>query len=107
MGKSSYYETNSDFIDASNTLLIGSCTGLLGAIVASCSRGVSDVPVLGAIMVKLAFRIGVSVAGARDWLQAGPNKRKSWAGVVPMKNESDLRDALEAFLSEEVRNIGP
>lgn len=58
-------------------------------------------------MVKIAFRVGLQVAGARDWVQSSPSGKKSWAGVVAGKDEDEIVEALERFNREEVCHPEP
>ena len=100
----SYIYVTSNTVDPSNTLLLGSCTGSLAAAAASASGALSDLPVLGAILVRIAFRTGVRVAQARGKLQRDSGSRDSWSEVVAGTSESSMTELLQEFHENEVRS---
>ena len=92
-----------EYIDPSKTRILGSCTGLLAGIAASSSRGLSDLPILGVTLVRVAFRTGVLVAGLRDLLQQGPTSQESWSTVFAGLSENAMKDALKKIHADNVR----
>ena len=99
----SYVHSTPDCIDPSNSRIIGLCTGLLAAIVASSFRSFSDLPILGTALVRIAFRIGVVVAGSRERLQQGPRGQDSWSVAVAESSEETMKATLRKFHIDKVR----
>ena len=99
---SSYLQVTSKYPDHSNTRIIGSCTGLLAAVAASSSRSLSDLPTLGAILVRIAFRVGVAVANARERMQQGPACQGSWSVAVAESSQDRMQELMAQFHADEV-----
>ena len=99
----SYLQATSKSPDPSNTRIIGSCTGLLAAVAASSSRSLSDLPTLGVVLVRIAFRVGVAVASARERMQQGPACQGSWSVAVAESSQDRIRDVIAEFHADEVR----
>ena len=99
----SYLQATSRYPDRSNTRIIGSCTGLLAAAAASSSRGLSELPDLGVTLVRIAFRVGVAVAGSRQRVQQGPTRQGSWSVAVAESSQDNMRELIEQFHADEVR----
>ena len=98
----SFLQATSKHLDDSNTRIIGSCTGLLAAVAASSSRSLADLPVLGVLLVRIAFRVGVAVADARERMQQGPSRQGSWSVAVAESSQEKMRDLLGQFHVDEV-----
>lgn len=102
----SYLHVTSDcigYIDPQSTRILGSCTGLLAGVAASSSRGLSDLPNIGATLVRVAFRVGVLVASSGDSLQQGYPSQESWSTVITGLNESAMKNVLEKSHAGNVR----
>ena len=99
----SYLQTTSKCLNPSDTRIVGSCTGLLAAIAASSSRGLSDLPALGVTLVRISFRVGVAVADSRERVQQGPTCQGSWSMAVAEPSQDKMRDLINKFHAEEVR----
>lgn len=99
----SYVHSTPDRIDPSNSRIIGLCTGLLAAVVASSFRTFSDLPTLGTALVRIAFRVGVVVAGSRERLQPEPKGKDSWSVAVAESNEDTMKATLKQFHNDKVR----
>ena len=99
----SYVHETSDSIHPSNSRMIGLCTGLLAAIAASSFRSFSDLPTLGVALVRIAFRVGVVVAGTRERLQQGPRGQASWSVAVAESSEDSMKATLRQFHIDKVR----
>ena len=91
-----------EYIDPSNTRIMGSCTGLLAGVAASSSRGMANLPILGVTLVRLAFRIGVLVAATREWLQQGSSSEESWSTVMTGISEEAMEEILDKFHNNNV-----
>lgn len=100
-GNSYLYQSSRDF-DSSNTRIIGSCTGLLAAVAASSSRNSSRLPVLGVLLVRIAFRAGLLVASTGNRLQQGSTNH-SWSIAVMGMDRDSMDELLKEFNSTEVR----
>lgn len=99
----SYYETSPakyDF-DSSHAHLAGLGIGLLATAAVSLSSTLTDIPVAGAEVVRLAFRLGVLVDDVSQNLQAreladgGPPD--SWAYVLPNVASGEVQQELDAI----------
>ena len=101
--KFSYFHTTSGYNDPSSSRIIGLCTGLLAAIVASSSRTLSDLLTLGVAMVRIAFRVGVVVAGSRERLEQGPTSQASWSVAVAESSEDTMKATIKQFHADKVR----
>ena len=112
-----YYENglDEDFYHSSSvdTCLAGLGTGLLSTAAVSLSSTLADMPLAGAEVVRLAFRLGVQVDEVsqnlqpRQTLEAGPGD--SWAYVVPDVTAEEVQRELDAIHTTEVRkthNLG-
>ncbi|KAG2027535.1 hypothetical protein GB937_001281 [Aspergillus fischeri] len=80
--------------------LAGLGTGLLSTVAVSVSPTLADMPVTGAEVVRIAFRLGILVHEVSRNLQAptsdgGPGD--SWAYVVPDAIAVDVQSELDAF----------
>ncbi|KAL8840310.1 MAG: hypothetical protein Q9170_001394 [Blastenia crenularia] len=96
-----YLCQTSNGIDPSDTRIIGSCTGLLAAVAASSSRDLSQLPVIGVALVRIAFRVGLLVADTRDRIQPVSTNRESWSTAVMGLDESAMIELLEQFNEKE------
>ena len=106
-----YYENglDEDFYHSSstNTCLAGLGTGLLSTAAVSLSPTLADMPIAGAEVIRLAFRLGTLVDEVsqnlhpRQGLEAGPGE--SWAYVVPDVTADEVRRELDAIHTAEVR----
>lgn len=104
----SYYENEStedfDFRDA-DACLAGLGTGLLSTAAISVSPTLGDVPLAGAEVIRIAFRLGVLVDEVSQNLErrsvhGGPSD--SWAYVVPDAVASEVQTELDAIHAAEV-----
>ncbi|KAL8729534.1 MAG: hypothetical protein Q9181_004967 [Wetmoreana brouardii] len=98
----SYLCQTSSHLNPSNTRIIGSCTGLLAAVAASSSRSLSDLPVIGVALVRIAFRAGLLVANIRDRLQQGSTNQDTWSVAVMGLDEGPMSGLLREFNAREV-----
>ncbi|KAI9667461.1 MAG: Type I Iterative PKS [Bathelium mastoideum] len=100
-----YYENDSeeDFDSGTvDTCLAGLGTGLLATAAVSLSPILADVPIVGAEIIRIAFRLGVLVDAVSQNLQhrqittgAGPGD--SWAYVVPDTTADEVQRELDAI----------
>jgi len=105
-----YYEGNSEAefdLHTADGYLAGLGTGLLATAAVSLSSTVADLPLAGAEVVRVAFRLGVLVYEVSQNLQpcqpsteAGPGE--SWAYVVPDVAADEVQKELDAIHSVEV-----
>ena len=90
-----------------DTYLAGLGTGLLSTAAVSLSSSLTDMPLAGAEVVRLAFRLGILVDEVSQNLQprqvseAGPGD--SWAYVVPDVTADEVQRELDAIHKTEVR----
>lgn len=98
-----------DFYHSSSidTCLAGLGTGLLATAAGSLSSTSADMPLRGAEVVRLAFRLGVLVDEVsqnlqpRQKLEAGPGN--SWAYVVPDVTADEVQRGFDAIHTAEMR----
>ena len=84
--------------------LAGLGLGLLNTAAVSLSRHVSDLPLAGAEVVRLAFRLGVVVDRVSSNLvtQDPTSPPGSWAAVVPDVVAEDVQEQLDLYHAKEV-----
>ena len=80
-------------------------TGLLSTAAVSLSPTLADLPLAGAAVIRIAFRLGVVVQEVSQNLHAravdaGPGD--SWAYVVPDVSVDEVQRELDAFHAAEV-----
>jgi hypothetical protein len=105
-----YYENGSetelDIAYSVDTVLAGLGTGLLSTAAVSLSPTLADVPLAGAEVIRIAFRLGVLVDSVSQNLQprqiseAGPGE--SWAHVIPDVTADEVQRELDAIHTAEV-----
>ncbi|KAL8995577.1 MAG: hypothetical protein Q9169_004719 [Polycauliona sp. 2 TL-2023] len=100
----SYLYQSSNSLDPSKTHIVGSCTGLLAAVAASSSAKPSRLPILGVILVRIAFRIGLLVAETANRLQQG-STNQSWSIAVMGIDKESMNELLEYFQSKQVVSV--
>ncbi|TVY17729.1 Atrochrysone carboxylic acid synthase [Lachnellula arida] len=105
-----YYETGSeeenDFHSV-DTCLAGLGSGLLSTAAVSLSPTLADIPLVGAEVIRVAFRLGVLVDGVSQNLQPRQNSEAhaadTWAYVVPDVTVDEVQKELDAIHKTEVR----
>jgi monodictyphenone polyketide synthase len=101
-----YYETspNEYAFDSAHTYLTGLGLGLLASTAASLSPTLADLPLAGAEVVRVAFRLGVLVADVSQNLQPTDEtgNRGSWAYVIPNVALKEAEEELTAIHTREV-----
>lgn len=68
----------------------------------SSSQSVVELLPAAVEVVRIAFRIGVSVTEVRDEIEQRPENEPSWSAVVSGINESDANSILSKFHDENV-----
>ncbi|KAF2857812.1 polyketide synthase [Piedraia hortae CBS 480.64] len=93
-----YFSENPDQLPAaSDTRLLGLCTGLLAAAAVVCSRTLDELVSLGISFVRISFRCGVVADAVRAQLAAPGHDRSSWSTIVTGTTESVAQKALDDF----------
>lgn len=103
-----YYESHPDQFDfdSANSFLAGLGIGLLATTAISLSSTLADIPVAGAEVTRLAFRLGVLVDDIsinlqqRDW--SSPDTPDSWAYVIPNVEADVVQKELDIIHAKEV-----
>ena len=89
------------------TSLAGLGIGLLATAAISLSRALADIPLVGAEVVRIAFRLGVLVDEVSQNLQPrdllGTDSPDSWAYVIPDVASDRVQEELDSFHAREVR----
>ncbi|PKX92325.1 putative polyketide synthase [Aspergillus novofumigatus IBT 16806] len=100
-----YYETspNEYAFDSAHTYLTGLGLGLLASTAVSLSATLADLPLAGAEVVRVAFRLGVLVADVSQNLQPADatGDRGSWAYVIPNVALKEAEEELTAIHTRE------
>lgn len=104
----SYYESHPDQFDfdSANSFLAGLGIGLLATTAISLSSTLADIPLAGAEVTRLAFRLGVLVDEISLNLQPrdlrSPETPDSWAYVIPNVDADVVQKELDAIHTKEV-----
>lgn len=89
-----------------DTCLAGLGTGLLSTVALSLSSSLADLPTTGALVVGIAFRLGVVVDDVSQNLQPRPTAEsgsgESWAYVVPDVSPDEIQKELDTIQRTEV-----
>lgn len=85
---------------ASNTRVLGLCTGLLAASAVVSAKTVEELITLGVAFVRIAFRSGASVDSIRAVLGQPGEEKAPWSFIVTGANEKAAKKALDAFHEE-------
>ena len=98
----SYYSENpSEMPNASNTRIVGLCTGLLAGAVVASARSLSELLPLATEAVRIAFRTGTCVGAAKEALEQASSTKEAWSTIVTSISESSARDAIDEFHQEQ------
>jgi monodictyphenone polyketide synthase len=106
----SYAEDHPDeLIDFENTCISGLGLGLLASSAVSLSASRSDLPLAGADVVRLAFRLGIHVQGVSENLEVRDLSETpdTWAYIVHDVDPSAVQKALDGLqIKEQVPDTG-
>lgn len=100
-----YAEISPDeIVDYANTCLTGLGIGILASAAVSLSPTLEDIPLAGAEVVRIAFRLGVLVAEVSQNLDARDltSSTEPWAYVVHDLTADDAQKELNAIHTREV-----
>ncbi|CAO2656358.1 Nn.00g051610.m01.CDS01 [Neocucurbitaria sp. VM-36] len=95
-----YAENPSELPNPANTRVVGLCTGLLAGSVVASARSLSELLPLATEAVRIAFRAGTCVGGAKYALEQASNAKESWSTIVTGISENAAKSALAAFHDE-------
>lgn len=102
-----YYEDSNESYDfhSVDACLAGLGAGLLMTAAVSLAPTLGDIPVVGAEVVRVAFRLVVLVDQVSQNLQPKPveGTGDSWAYIVPGVGAEDVQKEVDAFHAVEVR----
>ncbi|KAI1371168.1 ketoacyl-synt-domain-containing protein [Hypoxylon crocopeplum] len=100
-----YFENNpSEFnLDPATTCLAGMGVGILAAVAISLAPTLADIPITGAEVVRVAFRMGIHVDEVSQNLEPRPlsGSPDPWAYVVSEVSPDDVQEELDAFQARE------
>ncbi|KAF7162428.1 hypothetical protein CNMCM5623_007719 [Aspergillus felis] len=100
-----YYEAspNEYVFDSAHTYLTGLGLGLLASTAVSVSPTLADLPLAGAQVVRVAFRLGVLVADISQNLQPADatGDEGSWAYVIPNVAPNEVEEELTVIHTRE------
>ncbi|RMZ70535.1 polyketide synthase [Pyrenophora seminiperda CCB06] len=96
-----YAENPSEMPIASNTRIVGLCTGLLAGSVVASARSLSELLPLATEAVRIAFRTGTCVGAAKEALEQASTSQETWSTIVTSISESSAKDAIDAFHQEQ------
>jgi hypothetical protein len=92
-----------DSTRASETCLIGLCTGLFAATAIASSPSLSGLVPIAVQMVLMAFRTGAYVAAMAERLHKASSSSSSWTYVLPGINEVAASSIISNFHKTNVR----
>lgn len=96
-----YFSEHPDELPAaSNTRVLGLCTGLLAASAVVSAKAVEELITLGVAFVRIAFRSGASVDSIRAVLGQPGEEKAPWSIIVTGANEKAAKKTLDAFHEE-------
>ncbi|KAI1762104.1 putative polyketide synthase [Hypoxylon sp. FL1150] len=100
-----YFEDKpSEFnLDPTTTCLTGIGVGILAAVAVSLAPTLADIPLTGAEVVRVAFRMGIHVDEVSQNLEPCPlsGSPDPWAYVVSEVSPDDVQEELNAFQAKE------
>ena len=101
-----YHESRSRWDSRSgSTCLAGLGTGLLATAAVSLSSTLAEIPLVGAEIIRIAFRLGIVVADVSQNLQprssTDTSPPETWAHVVPGVAIKDVQKELDAIHTRE------
>jgi monodictyphenone polyketide synthase len=90
--------------DSEKSCLAGLGLGLLVSAALSVAPTLADLPLAGAEVIRIAFRLGVLVHEMSQNLEPRDfeGHSESWAYVVPDVSAADVQDELDAIKAREV-----
>ena len=97
-----FEERPAESFSASNTRILGLCTGLLAAAAVASARSLTDLIPLAVEAVRIAFRTGAHVSTASDALGQKSQVRESWSTIVPGVTENAAQAAIDEFHTQSV-----
>ena len=97
-----------DFANFRNTKLAGLSIGLLVCTAVSLAPALGDLPLVGAEVIRISFRLGVFVADTSQNLEQLDEEGNfdSWAYVVYGVTPENAQRELDEMYSGKVRSIG-
>ena len=95
-----FSENPAELPAASNTRVLGLCTGLLAASAIVSARTIEELVPLGVLAVRLSFRSGAVADSTRTVLAQVGEERAPWSTIVTATTEQAAKDALAAFHEE-------
>lgn len=95
-----FSENPAELPAASNTRVLGLCTGLLAASAVVSARSLEELVMLGVAFVRISFRSGAVVDVTREALSQVGEEKVPWSTIVTGTTEQAAKDALTAFHKE-------
>lgn len=93
-----YFSEHPDELPAaSNTRVIGLCTGLLAASAVVSSKTVEELAIIGVEFVRIAFRSGAAVDSVRSMLGQSGQDKATWSTIVTGASEAATKEILSVF----------
>lgn len=90
---------------AEDSLLLGSCTGLLSCAAVSSCRNVGELLPLAVEVVAMAIHLGLCVMTVRDLVDSSSSSTGSWSVLVSDLNEEDAINRIAQFHEKRVSTI--
>jgi len=92
-----FEERPAEAFSASNTRILGLCTGLLAAAAVASARSLTDLIPLAVEAVRIAFRTGALVSTTSEALGQTNQARESWSYIVTNITEAAAKTAIDEF----------
>lgn len=99
----SYYgDLGHAYPTASESCIIGLCTGQLASAAVSSSRTVGELIPVGVQIVVLALRLGICVVKVRELVEASGSPSPSWSVLVSGIREQEAQQIIQGFAQANV-----
>ncbi|KAH0558765.1 Type I Iterative PKS, partial [Trichoglossum hirsutum] len=92
-----FEERPAEAFSASNTRILGLCTGLLAAAAVASAKSLTDLISLAVEAVRIAFRTGAHVSSTAEALGQTSQARQSWSTIVTNISEDSAKAAIDEF----------
>lgn len=89
---------------ASDSYIVGLCTGLLASAAISSSRTMGELIPAAVETVTVALRVGLFVQKTRDLIDCNQGKTQSWSMVISGSDEKETDALLNEFSRQKVRD---
>lgn len=94
-----------EYPTASDTHLLGLCTGAFAAAAVSCSRSLVELVPIAVQTVLAAFRTGLCASRIGNCIEPNATGSREWSILVAGMDSQTVKDALAQFCAEKVSSL--